>query len=178
MTITGPINLDEPLEHTDWVRAIAQRLVHDESVVDDLVQQTWLAALESPPQRSTIRGWLRRVVTNFARKRARDNARRERRELEMFQATAVASEVVQEVNAHQEMVAAVLRLSEPFRSTVLRRYFKGHRLAEIAETDGVALVTVRTCLHRAIALLRSDLKATLGIGWVAQLSTLIEPTFC
>jgi hypothetical protein len=37
------------LIHAGWVRNLAQRLVADSSIADDVVQQTWLAALTRRP---------------------------------------------------------------------------------------------------------------------------------
>ncbi len=37
------------LEHLDWARALAHRLVTDQNVADDLIQVAWLAAERSAP---------------------------------------------------------------------------------------------------------------------------------
>src|SRR5205814_10341316 len=41
---------EELLAHAGWVRALARELVRDASTADDLVQETWLAALRHPPR--------------------------------------------------------------------------------------------------------------------------------
>ncbi len=43
-------------------------LEHDETLVDDLEQQTWLAALRRPPRTRSPRAWLGAVVRNLAGK--------------------------------------------------------------------------------------------------------------
>ena len=59
------------LEHLDWVRRLARRLVRDESLADDLCQETWLTALRHPPAAGLpLRGFLagvRRPPTHVIR---------------------------------------------------------------------------------------------------------------
>ena len=63
-----------------WVARLARRLVGDDAA-DDVVQDTWVAALEKAPrERERLRPWLARVVTNFARQRRRGDAHRVQRE--------------------------------------------------------------------------------------------------
>ncbi|MHC4137912.1 MAG: sigma factor, partial [Planctomycetota bacterium] len=38
------------LEHRAFVRSVVRRLLRDENLVDDVVQETWLAALRRPPR--------------------------------------------------------------------------------------------------------------------------------
>ncbi len=48
---------DALLAHADFVRGLARRLVLDEAAADDIVQGTWLAALDgrSRPHRRSAR---------------------------------------------------------------------------------------------------------------------------
>src|SRR5258705_10488158 len=49
------------LAHAGFVRSVARSLLADENAVDDVVQQTWLAALEKPPREpGALRRWLAR----------------------------------------------------------------------------------------------------------------------
>ena len=71
----------EFLRHADFVRRLARRLAADEAAAEDLVQDTWLAALEHPPtQVRGVRAWLARVLRNQAALRRRTGARRVHRE--------------------------------------------------------------------------------------------------
>ena len=55
------------VEHRGFVEALARRLVFDQHLADDLVQETLLAAMRNPPrERKAMRGWLARVVRNLA----------------------------------------------------------------------------------------------------------------
>ncbi|MHC4493695.1 MAG: RNA polymerase sigma factor, partial [Planctomycetota bacterium] len=74
--MTPPVDPQELLAHGDFVRAVARSVVFDETRVDDVVQQTWVAALERPPRdRSGLRAWLGRVARNFALRASRDEGR-------------------------------------------------------------------------------------------------------
>src|SRR6185436_13028743 len=58
---------EEWLAHSRWLSKLARSLVVEEATADDLVQQTWFAALRNPPQRGRpARPWLARVLRNFA----------------------------------------------------------------------------------------------------------------
>ena len=72
---------DELLAHADWVRGLARRLVLDAARADDLVQETWVVALERPPSHAdNLRAWLGSVVTSLAKSGWRSDARRGRRD--------------------------------------------------------------------------------------------------
>ena len=163
------------------MRALARALVSDESRADDLEQQTWLAALEHPPgDDRSPRGWIATVLRRTAARGRRTASRRDRRERAVARPEAVPAtvDVVQEAEAHERVVRAVLELPEPFRRTVLLRYFDGCSVGEVASTTGTSPVTVRTRTHRALALLRERLDESQGgdrAAWVALLAPLAVP---
>ncbi|MEW6745473.1 MAG: sigma-70 family RNA polymerase sigma factor [Planctomycetota bacterium] len=165
-------SLEGLMAHSAWVRALARRLVQDESRADDIVQETWLAALEHPPQPGWgLRSWLGAVVRNTVYLARRSQRRRERRErLAPIPAPPTSpEEAVEQVAAHRLVVEAVLRLPEPYRSTVILRFFQDATPQQISEQTGIPAATVRTHLHRGIALLRSDFKAKHGSAWCTTL---------
>jgi RNA polymerase sigma-70 factor (ECF subfamily) len=70
-------NLDVLLAQSDWLRRLALGLVHSRSDADDLIQETWMAALRSPPDpERPIRPWLTRVLQNLSRMSFRGESRR------------------------------------------------------------------------------------------------------
>ena len=63
-----PLHPESLLEHGPRLRALARRLVHDEHAADDLVQETWVRAVErGPASGATPWQWLARVLRNLAR---------------------------------------------------------------------------------------------------------------
>src|SRR5512145_233265 len=69
------------LRQADFLRALARGLLADEASSDDLVQSTWVAALErdGEPLRKP-QSWLSRVARNLAIQRRREASRRTERE--------------------------------------------------------------------------------------------------
>jgi RNA polymerase sigma-70 factor (ECF subfamily) len=149
--------MDDLLAHRQWVRALARRLAADESSADDLEQETWLAAVEHPPRDArSPRGWLGTVLRNVHRNAARGASRRGRREEAVARraTSETADDLVAEAEMQTVLVREVLALDEPYRSTVLLRWFEDLTPDEVARRQGVPLETVRTRLKRAVARLR------------------------
>ena len=73
-----------------------------------------------------LRGWLATVMRNLWRQGLRSDARRLARERVAARDERLASseELVSRAAAQSELVAEVLRLEEPYRSTILLRYFE------------------------------------------------------
>jgi RNA polymerase sigma factor (sigma-70 family) len=162
------------LSHADWVRALARTLVDDPDRADDLAQEAWLDALERPPRDArNLRGWLAQVVRNAARQARRSQTRRDARERDVARPEALPStaELVAHAELQREVVDHVLALSEPYRTTVLLRYFQGLDAREIAARQAVPLATVRTRLQRALAQLRERMDRARGerASWCAAL---------
>lgn len=149
------------LQHAASMRALARYLVRDDARVDDVIQETWLAALVRPPaEHGSLRGWLHRVLRSLAFRTLRDERRRRRREQ-----TAARSEradldpetVVERAELHQSLGALVLALEEPYRSTVILRFFEDLGPRQIARRQGIPESTVKSRLARALEMLRSRL---------------------
>src|SRR5262245_4010227 len=76
-----PLGSEELLAHASFLRALARGLCSDDSRADDLVQDTFVAALERPPpEHGALRGWLATVARHLATNRARSDVRRTARE--------------------------------------------------------------------------------------------------
>ncbi|MEM7308995.1 MAG: sigma-70 family RNA polymerase sigma factor [Planctomycetota bacterium] len=174
--------LDELLSHAAWVRALARSLVRDPSVADDVVQETWLAALTSPPKtRDNVRGWLATVVRNTVRQRGRGGARRAAREervaAERGDALPSSAELAEQVETERRLASQVLALDEPHRRLLLLRYFEGLSAAEIARRTDEPAGTVRWRVSRALEELRDRLDHDFGgdrAAWMALLAPLAE----
>ncbi len=147
------------LAHGDFLRAIARGLLGDEHRAEDAVQSAYVRALAHPPRRDGVRAWLGTVVRRLAHNDRRADHRRATRE--RATATAPLAPSTEEIVAREELrrlvVDAVLALDEPYRATVVLRYFEALPTEEIAARLGVGTSTVRTRMQRAHALLRQRL---------------------
>ncbi len=169
------------LEHSVWLRGLANQLIRDPGAAEDLVQDTWLAALRARPDPSRpLRPWLARVMRNGAAQRLRKAAGRLARESEVAQSEAIPSarELVERAEYQRFLVDAVLALPEPYREVVLLRFYEGLTPKQIAASLKVPAATVRTRLHRGIGKLRESLDSSQGgnrQAWVLMLQPLGGP---
>ncbi len=172
------------LDQISWIRRLARELVADRELAEDLVQETCAVALEHAPREpGKLRQWLAQVLRNALRQHARAQGRRAARDAAAARPEAVepAAELVERALLQRELVNAVLELDEPYRSTVLLRYFDELPPREIAERTGTPLATVQSRLQRALAKLRERLDgrerawAALFLPWVRGLEPLAVP---
>ena len=144
------------LVHASRVRRLARQLTRAEDRAADVEQDTWVHALERPTHARDLAGWLGAVVRSSARQLGRGEARRSRREdrARVADESPSAAELVAQAEQQRQLVSAVLDLAEPYRSTVLLRYWHDRTPGQIALAQGVPAGTVRSRLHRAHAELR------------------------
>ena len=181
MTEPSPERFDqaELLNQTDWIRALARRLVYDPGEVDDVIQDTWVALIRRPPLRTVpLRRWVAAVVQNVARQRGRGEGRRRRREQAAASNEAIqpTDAVVARAEAHRAVVTVVLKLAEPYRTTVLLRYFDALPPRSIAKRMGCPVATVHTRLNRATRKMRGELDqhgGGDGRAWLSLLAPLL-----
>ncbi|MEM7203508.1 MAG: sigma-70 family RNA polymerase sigma factor [Planctomycetota bacterium] len=178
MTNTRTTTLDDLLAHRRWLRALVRELV-GEHQVDDVVQETWLAALRRPPSHpAATKSWLRRVAHNFAAKSHRTERRWRRRQMLGAKPEALpgTDELFAELQAQRRVAAAVAELEEPYREVVLWRYLDGRSIRDIGARLNLPESTVRTRLSRGLARVRSRLEQRHGAEWRAlALWPLLQP---
>jgi RNA polymerase sigma factor (sigma-70 family) len=175
------IDARELLANTRWIRRLAGHLTQDPDAADDLAQETWLAALGSrrPAEVAPVT-WLGAIVRNLRRMRVRSETRRGAREdaasTEAALATAPAdpAATLERLELQQLLGQLVLELSEPYRSTVVLRYYDGLDAGEIARRMGVPGGTVRWRLKQGLDTIRTRLDARCGCReiWLPLLAPL------
>jgi RNA polymerase sigma-70 factor (ECF subfamily) len=165
-------DLSALLEQARWLRGLAAHLVHRRAEVDDLVQETWLQALRSPPSPDRPpRPWLGRVLHNAWRMAGRASTRRRARELAAVDpapAVASAEQLLERAQIQRRLAELVMRLDEPYRTAILLFYYEGRPGAEIAGALGVPAGTVRWRINQGLAQLRARLDEDDGAhqrGW-------------
>jgi RNA polymerase sigma-70 factor (ECF subfamily) len=178
----GPdrVDADALLAHGEFVRALARKLVFEDDRADDVVQETWLAALEHAPERPrSLRAWLARVARNVALKASRAESRRRRREehAPLPRPPEAPPDAVDRLARGRQVVEAVLALDEPYRTTVVLRFYEDLEPSEIARRLGVNGATVRTRLKRGLDMLRARLDREAGDrrAWCLALLPVLVP---
>ncbi len=152
------VDLEQLLAHREWVRRLARSLVIDENRADDVEQLTWLSAMQSPPRVGTRpRAWLGTVVRNWVRRGFRADTRRAHYEGDSPRPGAAPApvDIVADAEEQTRLVRMVLALDEPYRTTLLLRFFEDLPPREVATRMNVPVSTVRTRVRRALERLRA-----------------------
>ena len=160
---------DDPeflLRHVAHVRQLARRLVFDADLAREVEQETWVAALEHAPRDlRQPRAWLSRVARHVARRlwarkdRSQGLERVAGRERHAARTAAEKTppDLVEREQALRRLLAAIDRLPEPVRTTVVMHHLDGLSLRDVAHRTKAPLETVRSRSKRGLALLREDL---------------------
>jgi len=151
---------EDLVAHARFLRRLAASLVPDSHVADDLVQDTYAAALAAERlSLSHPRAWLAGIARNLARLHFRREGRRRSHEQRLLPAHAAVdpAETASRIEVEQRLLGAVADLSEPYRSALYARYFDGLTAAAIGRNFGVPASTVRTWVQRGIEHLRRRL---------------------
>lgn len=163
------------LEHAPALLRLARRLAGDDA--DDLVQGTYLTALEHTDEVTHRGAWLRQVLINRGRMAARGRERREAREQALVVDDAIDPEAATQARAVAERIAVLLdRLDPSLRLVVYERYFEGRTSAEIAARHGIAAGTVRWRLKAGLDRIRVQLDVEHGDRHVWVGAVLACPT--
>ena len=165
-----------------WIRSLARSLVADADLADDLVQDTLVAALRQDrgPSRhgeGESRSWLSTVLRRRFFERRREAASRAAREREAAHREALPStlDMVERAAVQRDLVQAVLDLDEPYRTTILWRFFEDLPPRKIAKRAGVPVATVQSRITRGLAKLRARLDAGSGSkNWLLGLVPLLQ----
>jgi RNA polymerase sigma-70 factor, ECF subfamily len=146
------------------VRACA-RVLGDHDAAEDVAQECFVTAhqvIRSWRGEGSLHGWLLRIAIN----RALREVKRERRHLpledESGEPLAIpggSEPLADAVMAERDRLIrdAVASLSEPYRETIVLRYFGELSIAEIASQTGRPIGTVKTHLGRGLLRLRPAL---------------------
>jgi RNA polymerase sigma-70 factor (ECF subfamily) len=168
-------SLERLLANATWLKGLARHLLADRGWAEDAAQETWVAALRGGPESEDSRPWLARVLRNAIGQRARSERARGEREQRAARPEALpgTDEVVARAELFARLVRAVLELEEPYRTTILWRYFEELPSEEIARRAKIDVATVRSRTKRAREQLREKLVTKDGEPperWLAALA--------
>lgn len=150
---------------------VACHVARDLPSAEDLVQQTFLTALEAAESfdaRRRVVPWLLGILANHARAARRRSARQLEwselpgRSLESRADAVPKAAHLRELDSRIERELA--QLAEPYREVARRALRRDEKPAQIALALGRAPGTVRVQLHRALELLRQRLPRGAALG--------------
>lgn len=136
-----------------------------------------MSALQNPPRATdALRGWLATVMRRISLNRRRGDIRRHERERTTARPDRMdsAALLAERRFVEQGILKAVLELEEPYRTTILLRYYEDLPPTQMAEELGISENTVRSRLRRAHAQLRGRLDRAYGRPrWSVALAALL-----
>ncbi len=151
-------------DHQSMVFSIGWHFLRDRAAAEELAQDAFLQLHRNLDQIQTpahLVNWLRRVMTQ----RCIDYSRRARVRPQVGLDSAPEPRAVQSERdpwLTSQLDRQIARLPDRFRMMVVLRFQEELEPAEIAETLGIPVGTVKSSLHRALALLRGRMEKMQG----------------
>jgi RNA polymerase sigma-70 factor (ECF subfamily) len=149
---------------------LAAHVTPDAAAAEDVLQETFLAAMEAAPRWDDSRPllpWLAGILRHKAMHLARHRRRRPADPLDDFDppaAGATPADAIADGELFERIQEALGGMPQPYREVLLLRLVHGLEPTAIAHTLGRAPGTVRTQMQRGLELLRGALPATLATG--------------
>ena len=168
-SLPSDLDLGALLAEQHFVRRLARTLVANADDAEDVAQLTWLQALRHPlRQRTSARAFLGQVTRHVASNFRRTDARRRTYEATVEATSGTTTETTSVADAfareslRQQVVAELAALPEPYRRTLVARFFDDLAPHLSAQREGAPDATVRARLKRGLDLLRQRLDLRYG----------------
>lgn len=136
---------------------MAYLYVKNEHDALDVVQETIMKAYSSInnlKEENYFSTWLTRILINTAL----DFIGKHNRVTYVDEFNQMESDDQGSIEEHMDLVQAIQKLGEPYRTVIILRYYQDFSIKEIAKTMDCPEGTVKTHIHRAIKLLKNDLR--------------------
>ena len=153
-------HMDALTIHADFLRRMARALLQSNSDVEDLVQDTFVVALQKEPrEKAAVRPWLVGILRNQMRNRFRGNKRRAAREESSARQEALppTDELVAKEDIRRRVVDTLMSIDEPVRTTLILRFYEELPPREVAKRMDCPVETVRTRTRRGLEKMRRKL---------------------
>ena len=169
------LSRDEIQAQQTSLRTLARSLALNDEAADDVVQETWLAALDKPPHRfRNLNGWLRTVTRNVASRFRRREGQRQRREsiVARPEATFPPDEAAA-ASSRRYLEGVVAEMREPYQTVIQLRFFEELSIRAIAQRLNRPEGTVQSQVKRGLEKMREKLDREYGdrSNWSALLFT-------
>ena len=165
--------------HAGWMRSLARRILRDDALADDCVQEAFLKAfrnIERFEGRSSLKTWLHRITVNEALMKLRSLKRLDERPIDdllpEFDANAcrieapwtclaTTEEIVERESTRALVVSKIGELPDSYRIILQLRDIEELTTSEVAEMLGISEANVKVRLHRARSALKKILEPLL-----------------
>jgi RNA polymerase sigma-70 factor (ECF subfamily) len=151
----------------DQLYGIARLILRDTAKAEDATQEALVAAwrdLSGLRDPDRFEPWLRRLLVNACYEQARREGRRRRYEAAVMPIDHVAPDPAIRLADRDQIERGFRRLDERQRALIVMHFYLRLPLAETAESLGLPVGTVKSRLHRTIAVLRASLEADARAG--------------
>lgn len=158
--VDDPVTALHRAHYRDLVR-LAGLLLHDRGASEEVVQDAFVRLHTGwfrlrDPERAAA--WLRSAVLNGARSRLRHADVRRRHDRADVRTAASAEDDALVADVHGRVLAALQQLPPRQREAVVLRYYLDLSEAQMADAMGVSRGSVKTHLHRGLAVLHELLE--------------------
>ena len=150
--------------HVQVLYAWARRRFTDPREAEEVVQDTlvlaWRKRDQYDPERGTERAWLFGILRNVASSRHRSNGRQLHVVRDVDQGGEGTSRSAEDDLGLEavEVIEALLSLSPEHRAVIVAAFYRGQRLATIAEELDIPEGTVKSRLYYGLRNLRAQLE--------------------
>lgn len=165
--------------HVGWMRSLARRILRDDALADDCVQEAFLKAfrnIERFEGRSSLKTWLHRITVNEALMKLRALKRLDEQPIDdllpEFDANAcrieapwirlaTTEEIVEQESTRALVLSKIGELPDSYRIILQLRDIEEMTTSEVAEMLGISEANVKVRLHRARSALKKILEPLL-----------------
>lgn len=147
-------------QHSALLYRYAYRLTGSSHEAEDLTQQTYLLVQQRGHQlrdEQAVRSWLLTILRNVFLKSQRHRGRI--RSLDKIEEPTLVEEIWDSPIDREQLQAALLELSEEYRSPIVLFYFEEFSYQQIADHMGIPIGTVMSRLSRAKSFLKKRLQS-------------------
>jgi RNA polymerase sigma-70 factor (ECF subfamily) len=137
--------------HAGYLAGVAYRILGDASELDDVVQETFVAAklgIQQLKEPEAVRFWLVTIAVRNVKRRLAARIRRRELSQEVARSSVSAGDT-REAGAVRELYDVLDRLSPKLRVPWMLARIEGHALAEVASICGLSLATIKRRVARA-----------------------------
>ncbi len=158
------------------LRAVANKVLHDQAAAEDVVQQALLKSLDSDAPPTSMKSTVWRLSINFRRGEQRRRRREDVRRRARYKSPLSPQQHAEHVEVRGALAVAINKLPDTLRTVVLLRFYEELSISHIARVTGAGRAAVRRRLDAAYEYLRANLDSSYGDrhAWMLPLTGFVD----